>query len=125
MVLERGASVRSIAAMKHAPLLSWADCAPRLVAVAAGRAAADLVIRGGILVNVQSREVLPGWQVAVAEGRFAYVGPDASHCIGPGTEVLEAEGEYLIPGFCDGHMHIESGMLTPRPNSPPPSAAWR
>lgn len=99
--------------MEHRSLLPWADCAPRLVAVAAGRAPADLVIRGGTLVNVQSREVLPGWQVAVAEGRFAYVGPDASHCIGPGTEVVEAEGKYLMPGLCDGHMHIESGMLTP------------
>lgn len=99
--------------MTHAPLLSWADCAPRLVAVAAGRAPADLVIRGGTLVNVQSREILPGWQVAVAEGRFAYVGPDASHCIGPHTEVVDATGQYLIPGLCDGHMHIESGMLIP------------
>ena len=54
-----------------------------------------------------------GWQVAIAEGRFAYVGPDASHCIGPETEVIEAEGRFLIPGLCDGHMHIESGMLTP------------
>lgn len=99
--------------MDHRPLLSWADCAPRLVAVAAGRSAADLVIRGGTLVNVQSRELLPGWQVAVAEGRFAYVGPDASHCIGPETQVVEAEGKFLIPGLCDGHMHIESGMLTP------------
>ncbi|EYD75196.1 Adenine deaminase [Rubellimicrobium mesophilum DSM 19309] len=94
-------------------LTSWADCAPRLVAVAAGRAPADLVIRGGTLVNVQSREVLPGWQVAIADGRFAYVGPDASHCIGEGTEVVDAKGRYLIPGLCDGHMHIESGMLTP------------
>ena len=111
--LECGASVRSIAAMKHTPLLSWADCAPRLVAVAAGRAAADLVITGGTLVNVQSREVLPGWQVAVAEGRFAYVGLDASHCIGPQTQVVNATGQFLIPGLCDGHMHIESGMLTP------------
>ncbi len=99
--------------MTRMPLLSWADCAPRLVAVAAGRAAADLVIRGGTLVNVQSREVLPGWQVAVAEGRFAYVGPDASHCIGSETEVVDATGQFLIPGLCDGHMHIESGMLTP------------
>ncbi|CAN1577306.1 AdeC Adenine deaminase [Paracoccaceae bacterium] len=99
--------------MTKSPLLSWAECAPRLVAVAAGRAAADLVIKGGTLVNVQSREVLPGWQVAIAEGRFAYVGPDASHCIGPRTEVVEAVGEFLIPGLCDGHMHIESGMLTP------------
>jgi adenine deaminase len=96
-----------------AGLRTWADSAARLVAVAAGRAPADLVIRGGRLVNVQSREVLPGWQVAVAEGRFAYVGPDASHCIGPQTEVVEAEGRYPDPGLCDGHMHIESGMLTP------------
>ena len=92
---------------------SWADAAPRLVAVAAGRAPADLVVRNTRLVNVQSREVLDGWQVAVAEGRFAYVGPDASHCIGEGTEVIDGQGRYLIPGLCDGHMHIESGMLTP------------
>ncbi|MEL6572828.1 MAG: adenine deaminase [Pseudomonadota bacterium] len=94
-------------------IASWADVAPHLVAVAAGRAAADLVIRGGKLVNVHTREILDGWQVAIAKGRFAYVGPDARHCIGPETEVVEAEGSYLIPGLCDGHMHIESGMLTP------------
>ncbi len=92
---------------------SWASVAPYLVAVAAGRDAADMVIRGGQLVNVQSREILEGWQVAVTKGRFAYVGPDASHCIGPETEIVEAEDCYLIPGLCDGHMHIESGMLTP------------
>ncbi|EPX82392.1 Adenine deaminase [Rubellimicrobium thermophilum DSM 16684] len=95
------------------PFPSRADCAPRLVAVAAGRAPADLVIRGATLANVQSRELLPGWQVAVAQGRFAYVGPDASHCIGEGTEVVEAAGQFLIPGLIDGHMHVESGMLTP------------
>lgn len=99
--------------MQNKPLLSWADAAPQLVAVAAGRRPADLVIRGGTLVNVQSREVLAGWEVAVAEGRFAYVGPDASHCIGPQTQVVDATGKYLVPGLCDGHMHIESGMLTP------------
>ncbi|MCG6882991.1 MAG: adenine deaminase [Silicimonas sp.] len=98
--------------MKHA-FSTWAESGPQLVAVAAGRAPADLVIRGGKLINVQSREVLDGWQVAIAAGRFAYVGPDASHCIGPDTEVIEAEGRYVIPGLCDGHMHIESGMLTP------------
>ena len=92
---------------------SWAEVAPRLVAVAAGRAPADLVVRGGILVNVQSREILDGWQVAIADGRFAYVGPDASHCIGPDSQVIEANGRYMIPGLCDGHMQIESGMLTP------------
>ncbi|MEM1235501.1 MAG: adenine deaminase [Pseudomonadota bacterium] len=98
--------------MEHPSLKSWADAAPTLVAVAAGRAPADRVIRGGKVVNVHTREVLD-WEVAIAEGRFAYVGPDASHCIGPDTDVTDAAGRYLIPGLCDGHMHIESGMLTP------------
>ena len=99
--------------MEYPSLKTWAECGATLVAVAAGRAPADTVIRGGKLVNVHTREVLDGWQVAMAEGRFAYVGPDASHCIGPETQVIEAAGRYLIPGLCDGHMHIESGMLTP------------
>ena len=92
---------------------SWAEVAPRLVAVAAGRDQADRVFRNCKLVNVQTREVLDGWQVAIAEGRFAYVGADASHCIGEDTEIFDVNGRYLIPGLCDGHMHIESGMLTP------------
>ena len=94
-------------------ITSWADEVPHLVAVAAGRTPADMVVRGGKLVNVQTREVLNGWQVAIAHGRFAYVGVDASHCIGPDTQVVEVNGRYMIPGLCDGHMHIESGMLTP------------
>ena len=93
--------------------LSWAEVAPRLIAVAAGREQADRVFRNCKLVNVQTREVLDGWQVAIAEGRFAYVGADASHCIGEDTEIFDVNGRYLIPGLCDGHMHIESGMLTP------------
>ena len=92
---------------------SWAEVAPRLIAVAAGRDQADRVFRNCKLVNVQTREVLDGWQVAIAEGRFAYVGADASHCIGEDTEIFDVNGRYLIPGLCDGHMHIESGMLTP------------
>ncbi len=98
---------------KQTTFTTWPECAARLVAVAAGREPADLVLRNLQLVNVQSREVLDGWQVAVSAGRFAYVGPDAGHCIGDGTEVVDGKGRYLIPGLCDGHMHIESGMLTP------------
>lgn len=94
------------------PLTSWQAAAPRLIAVAAGRAPADLVIRGGQWVNVQSREVIPGTDLAVAEGRFAYCGPDASAMIGPGTRVIEAGGRFMVPGLLDGHCHIESGMLT-------------
>ena len=37
---------------------------------------------------------------------------DARHCIGPPPSVLEAEGRHLVPGLLDGHMHVESGMVT-------------
>ena len=64
-------------------------------------------------MNVNSREILDGWEVAVVKGRFAYVGPNAKHCVGADTAVFDAKGKFIIPGLCDGHMHIESGMLTP------------
>ncbi len=99
--------------MEYTPFPSWPDTAPRLIAVAAGRETADTVIRGGIWVNVHSRETLPSHDVAIAAGRVAFVGPDASHCTGPETQIIEAHGRYLVPGLCDAHMHIESGMLTP------------
>ncbi len=92
---------------------AWQDVASDLVAVAAGRMAADLVITGGRVVLVQTREVMDGWQIAIKHGRFAYVGPDASHCIGDDTTVEEWSDKYIIPGLCDAHMHIESGMLIP------------
>ena len=93
-------------------LKSWAEAAPRLIAVARRDAPADMVIRNVRWVNVHSREVIEGSDIAIAEGRFACCGPDASAMIGPETQVIEGEGRYLIPGLCDGHMHIESGMLT-------------
>ncbi len=92
---------------------SWADVSSDLVAVAAGREAADLIVQNARLVNVYTREILDNWQIAIVKGRFAYVGPDASHCVGKESKIIDAKGRYVIPGLCDGHMHIESGMLTP------------
>ncbi|WP_299651172.1 adenine deaminase [uncultured Tateyamaria sp.] len=99
--------------MEHDLFPSWPDVAPDLVNVAAGRAPADTVIRGGVWVNVHTREALPDHDIAIKHGRIACVIPDASAQIGPQTEIIEANGRYMIPGLCDGHMHIESGMLTP------------
>lgn len=93
-------------------LRPWADSARDLVNVAMGRKPADLVVRGGRWVNVHSGEVIDGTDLAVIDGRFAWCGPDAGHCVGEGTEIVEADGRYLVPGLCDGHMHVESGMLT-------------
>ncbi len=83
-----------------------------LVDCAMGRTPADLVIRGGRWVCVQSGEVLPGTDVAVKNGRIAAVGPDVHQTVGPNTRILDAAGRYLTPGLLDAHMHVESGMLT-------------
>jgi len=83
-----------------------------LIDVAMGRQPADLVIRKGKWVNVQSGEIIADIDIAVVNGHFAFVGADASHCIGDTTQIIEADGRYLVPGLLDGHMHIESGMVT-------------
>ncbi len=99
--------------MTHKTVPAWQDVAADLITVAAGRAPAETVIKGGTWVNVHTREILPGHDIAIAKGRIACVVPDASYCTGPQTEIIDADGRYMIPGLCDGHMHIESGMLTP------------
>ncbi|RTZ97337.1 MAG: adenine deaminase [Deltaproteobacteria bacterium] len=83
-----------------------------LAAVAMGRKSADMVIQNGQWVCVQSGEMIPGTAIAVKGRRVAYVGPDASHTIGESTRVIDAQGQYLVPGLLDAHMHIESGMVT-------------
>src|SRR5512139_273837 len=83
-----------------------------LVNVAMGRLPADLVIRNGRWVCVQSGEIIPGTDIAVSGERIAYIGPDASHTIGPQTQLVDAQDRFLVPGLLDAHMHIESGMLT-------------
>jgi adenine deaminase len=90
----------------------WPDVALTLINVAAGRAPADTVITNGRWVNVHSGEIIPGTDVAIASQRFAYVGPNAKPMIGKSTKVIDAAGRYLVPGLCDGHMHVESGMVT-------------
>lgn len=83
-----------------------------LVDCAMGRTPADLVIKDGRWVCVQTGEIVEHTDVAILDGRFAYIGEDASHTIGEGTRVIDAQGRYLVPGLLDGHMHVESGMLT-------------
>src|SRR5690349_5773862 len=90
----------------------WHEVSMQLVDVAMGRRPADLVIRGGQWVNVHTREVIPATDVAVIAGQIAYCGPDASYCIGSGTKVIEAKGRFMLPGLLDGHMHVESSMVT-------------
>ena len=70
-----------------------------LVDVAMGRKKADLVIKNGQWVCVQSGEILPGTDIAVVGDRIAYVGEDASHTIGDKTKVVDADGKYMVPDY--------------------------
>jgi len=89
-----------------------AESTRKLVDCAMGRLPADLVVRKGQWVCVQSGEIVPDTDIAIYADRIAYVGPDASHTIGAQTKIIEANGRFLVPGLIDGHMHVESGMLT-------------
>lgn len=82
-----------------------------LVAVAKGSKAAQMVIKSGKLINVNTGEIIPNVDIAITHGRIALVG-DASHTIGPDTQVIDARGYYVSPGFMDGHIHVESSMMT-------------
>jgi len=83
-----------------------------LVDVTMGRRPADMVIRSGRWISVQSGEIIPNTDIAILGERIAYVGPDASHTIGESTQVIDAQGRYISPGLLDAHMHVESGMLS-------------
>ncbi len=90
----------------------WSGLSQQLVDVAMGRLAGDLVIRNGRWVCVQSGEIIDNTDIAVLGERIAFVGPDASHTIGKSTIIIDAEERFLVPGLCDGHVHVESGMIT-------------
>lgn len=87
------------------------ECSQNLSLVALGKLPADLVIKNARLINVCTKEIMENTDIAVHSGRIALVG-DASHCIGDATKVIDAEGMYIAPGLLDGHIHIESSMLS-------------
>ena len=77
----------------------------RLIKVARGEEPADLVIKGGSVVNVFTNEIYPA-DVAICGDQIAGVGSYS------GPNELDARGKFIAPGFIDGHMHIESSMVT-------------
>jgi adenine deaminase len=78
----------------------------RRLAVARGDEPADVVVRGGRVLSVFTREWLEV-DVAVADGWVAGLGEY------DGKEVVDASGRYVVPGFIDAHMHLESTKLLP------------
>lgn len=78
----------------------------RLIAVAAGREKADLVLKNAKYLNVFSNEFLCG-DIAVANGLIAGVGKY------DGKIEIDVSGKLVLPGFIDAHIHLESSMVTP------------
>lgn len=89
------------------------ECSKELTATALGNIPAETVIINAKLINVCTKEVMENTDIAIHSGRIALVG-DAYHCIGEDTKVIDAKGMYVAPGMMDGHIHIESSMLSPR-----------
>jgi adenine deaminase len=87
------------------------DIVEKLVLAALGRRKANLVIKNGSLINVFTGELVENTDVAAVDGRIVLVGK-ADHTVGPDTIVVNARGKYVAPGFLDGHVHVESSMLT-------------
>jgi adenine deaminase len=74
--------------------------------VASKKVIADTVIKNGKIVDVFNQEIMKA-DVAIADGVFAGIGKYE------GKETIDAGGKYILPGFIDGHVHIESAMVTP------------
>lgn len=79
----------------------------RKIKVASKQLEADLVIKGGQVVNVFTGEIIAA-DIAIVDGVIAGIGQY------DGANVVDASGQWIIPGLIDGHVHIESSMLTPR-----------
>ncbi|MFS0779429.1 adenine deaminase [Neobacillus sp. 3P2-tot-E-2] len=78
----------------------------RRISVASGKEPADTVVKNGRIIDVFNGEIIEG-DIAIVDGYFAGVGQY------DGTHIVDAKGRYVVPAFIDGHVHIESSLVTP------------
>jgi adenine deaminase len=78
----------------------------RRISVASGRVPADTVVTNGRIIDVFNGEIVEG-DIAIVDGYFAGIGKYE------GKNVIDANGRYVVPAFIDGHVHIESSLVTP------------
>ena len=78
----------------------------RIIAAAAGREPADLVLKNATFVNVFSNE-LSTMDIAVAEGLIVGMGSYQ------GRSEVDCTGKIVLPGFLDAHIHLESSLVSP------------
>ena len=81
-----------------------------LISAGKGTIKADLALTGGMVVNVNTKELLRA-DIAVKDGIIVGIG-SVSDKIGDDTEIVDITGKFVSPGLIDGHVHYESGMVT-------------
>ncbi len=77
-----------------------------MIEIAKGDHKAELVLKNAHIINVFTNEIIKG-DVAIHRGKIVGIGQYN------GEEEIDLEGKYLSPSFIDGHVHIESSMVTP------------
>ena len=79
----------------------------KIIDTAKGAEPADLLLKNCQIINVFSGEIKSG-NIAISDGRIAGIGDYEAR------EVMDMGGRFAAPGFIDGHVHIESAMVSPR-----------
>jgi len=89
------------------------DEAREIIEVSLGHKKADLVFLNGTVLNVYTGEYMENHSVATKGKWIAYVGDSPRENVGPETEVIDARGKFILPGFIDAHGHLADSFYTP------------
>lgn len=73
----------------------------------------DLTVHDALICDITRHHFYKGW-LGIKDGRFLYVEPGDVPAGVESSKTVDANGKYVIPGFVDAHMHIESSLVTPR-----------
>jgi imidazolonepropionase-like amidohydrolase len=78
----------------------------------------QVLIKNAQVLDVEKKKILSGYSVLVQEGKIVAVDKDRAYKLPEGTQVIDATGQYLVPGFTDAHVHFfQSGGLYARPDA--------
>ena len=78
---------------------------------ALGKIKADIILRGGLVANVLTKEILES-DVVITTGYISHVGKDTADFEGKKTRIIDLEGKIICPGLIESHIHVESSMLS-------------
>ncbi len=81
------------------------------IEIALGKTKADIILRGGLIANVLTKEILES-DVVITAGYIGHVGKDTSDFEGKKTRIIDLKGKIICPGLIESHIHVESSMLS-------------